>query len=131
MRDRPIQISSALIAGTIASGLTLRLVHVGLPFFLTKYGGSTLWALMIYLITSSLRPRWSLYRSALASGLLALAAEVFKLYHMPDLDAFRRTLPGALLLGRVFSTWDFIAYALGIALGVCADRTVRQANLSR
>ena len=86
---------------------------------------------MIYLITSSLRPRWSLYRSALASGLLALAAEVFKLYHMPDLDAFRRTLPGALLLGRVFSTWDFIAYALGIALGVCADRTVRQANLSR
>ena len=131
MRDRPIHISLVLIAGTIAAGLTLRLVHLGLPFFLTKYGGSALWALMIYWIISSLCPRWSLYRSALASGFIAAAAEAFQLYHTPELDAFRRTLFGALLLGRVFSTWDFIAYAFGIALGVCADRTARQASLSR
>ena len=36
------------------------------------------------------------YRSALASGVLTATAEVFKLYHTPDLDAFRQkvvTLP--------------------------------------
>lgn len=131
MRNRPIYISLALIAGTIATGLTLRLAHLGLPFLLTKYGGSTLWALMIYWIISSLRPRWSLHQSAWASGFIAAAAEIFQLYRTPDLDAFRRTMAGALLLGRVFSTWDFIAYAFGIALGVCADRTIRQASLSR
>ena len=131
MRDRPILISVALIAVTIASGLTLRLVRLGLPFIVTKYGGSTLWALMIYWIISSLRPRWRLYRSALASGVLTATVEVFKLYHTPDLDAFRQTVVGALLLGRFFSNWDFIAYAFGIALGVCADLIIRQAKHSR
>jgi beta-N-acetylhexosaminidase len=131
LRPRPIPLSLLLIAGTITAGLTLRLAHLGMPFFVTKYGGSTLWALMICLIVSSLRPCWRPYRSAASSGLIAATAELFKLYHFPELDMFRQSLPGALLLGRVFSVTDFIAYAFGIMLGVTGDRRFRLASFSR
>ena len=57
---------------------------------------------MIYWIVSAIRPGWPIVKGALASGAAAAAVELFKLYHMPALDAFRLTLPGALLLGRVF-----------------------------
>jgi hypothetical protein len=48
--------------------------------------------------------------------------ELFRLVHAPGLDAFRLTLAGALLLGRIFSPWDMLAYGVGIALGVWLDR---------
>jgi hypothetical protein len=32
------------------------------------------------------------------------------------------TLAGALLLGRIFSPWDMLAYGVGIALGMVLDR---------
>lgn len=123
--SRPLWLSTLLILGTIAAGLTLRLVHVGLPLPLVKYGGSTLWAMMIFWIVTTLRPRWRIVRAALCAGGVAFAVETFKLYHLPALDAFRKTLPGALLLGRLFSVWDLFAYALGILAGALADRKIR------
>jgi hypothetical protein len=48
--------------------------------------------------------------------------ELFRLVHAPWLDAFRLTTAGALLLGRVFSPWDVLAYGVGIALGMLLDR---------
>ena len=122
---RPLWLSTLLIIATVAAGLTLRLTHVGLPFAVVKYGGSLLWALMIYWIVSTLRPRWPIPQGALAAGAVATAVEVFKLYHQPWLDAFRLTLPGALLLGRVFSVWDLVAYACAITGGAVADRSIR------
>ena len=52
-----------------------------------------------------------------AAGSLAVAVlvELFRLVHAPGLDAFRLTATGALLLGRVFSPWNVLAYAAGIA----------------
>jgi hypothetical protein len=44
------------------------------------------------------------------------------LVHTPWLDAFRLTLAGALLLGRIFSPWDMLAYGVGIVLGMLLDR---------
>jgi hypothetical protein len=41
---------------------------------------------------------------------------------MPWLDAFRLTTTGALLLGRVFSPWNMVAYGFGIAAGALLDR---------
>jgi len=125
MPARPLSVSALLILGTIAAGLTLRLVHFGLPFVVTKYGGSFLWALMIYWIVSALRPSWPIPRAATASGVIATVVELFKLYHVPWLDAFRLTLPGALLLGRTFSIWDLIFYALAITAAAIADRAIR------
>lgn len=125
MRGRPLAFSALLIIATVASGLTLRLAPLGLPDALVKYGGSLLWALMVYWIVSSVRPNWPLTRSALVSGVIALCVELFKLYHAPLLDAFRLTLPGKLLLGRVFSPWDLVAYVVAIMAGVLADRAIR------
>jgi len=122
---RPLALSALLISGTIATGLALRLTHLGLPFVVVKYGGSMLWALMIYWIVSTLRPGWMIARAALASCLIASAVELFKLCHTPWLDAFRLTLPGTLLLGRVFSVWDLAAYVLAVLGGAWADNRMR------
>ncbi|WP_294190141.1 DUF2809 domain-containing protein [uncultured Sphingomonas sp.] len=124
-RGRPLALSALLIVATIAAGLTIRLAPLGLPNALVKYGGSLLWALMIYWIVSSVRSLWPLTRGALVSGAIALCVELFKLYHAPLLDAFRLTLPGKLLLCRVFSLWDLVAYSVAIIAGVLAEFAIR------
>jgi hypothetical protein len=86
--------------------------------------------MMIYWIISSLRPRWPLAESAFVAGGVAAGVELFKLYRTPPLDAFRHTLAGALLLGRVFAVWDLIAYASAIAAAALIDRAIR-ARISR
>lgn len=125
LQARPLVLSMLLIVATMVAGLTIRLAPLGLPNAFVKYGGSLLWALMIYWIVSSVRSLWPLTRGALVSSAIALCVELFKLYHAPMLDAFRLTLPGKLLLGRVFSPWDLVAYAVAIIAGVLADRAIR------
>lgn len=125
VQPRPLWASAALILGTIATGLALRMVPLGFPGPLIKHGGSALWALMIFWVVSTARPRWPHMQSALVAIGIAFAVEFFQLYHAPWLDSFRLTLPGALLLGRVFSTLDLLAYASAIAVGAYADRRFR------
>ena len=122
---RPLWLSTLLILGTIAAGLTLRLAHFGLPQPVVKYGGSILWAAMIFWIITTLGPRLPAVRAAFVASAAACAVELFKFYHSASLDAFRLTLPGALLLGRIFSTWDMVAYVIGIAAAALADRAIR------
>lgn len=108
VRPRPLVLSLALMAVTLISRVVIRFAHFGLPPVVVKYGGSMLWALMIYSIVSTLLPpvRFSTVASLTAG--ITLFVEFFKLYHTPALDAFRLTLPGILLLGRFFSAWDTI-----------------------
>jgi len=127
-QPRPLWASAALILGTIAAGLALRMVPLGLPEPLIKHGGSALWALMIFWLVSTAFSRWPHLQSALVAIGIAFAVELFQLYHAPLLDAFRLTRLGALLLGRVFSTLDLIAYALAISIGAYTDRWFRSAH---
>jgi len=106
-------------------GLTIRLVHLGLPPVVVKYGGSMLWALLIYWTVSALVPSWRLCHAALFTAGITTAVECFKLCHAPSLDAFRLTLPGMLLLGRFFSVWDLLAYWLVILSGTLIDMRIR------
>ncbi len=115
----------ALLLVTLVVGLLVRMVPLGLPPFVVKYGGSMLWALMIYWIVSAVLARWSLLPVALISGAIAATVEFFKLYHAPWLDAFRLTLPGILVLGRHFSLWDILAYWIAICLGAFVDGILR------
>jgi beta-N-acetylhexosaminidase len=113
----------AICAAIILAGLSLRAfgLALGLPAVVVKYGGSILWAAMVYFLVALSRgdrPRW---RNAAAAMSIAIAVEAFRLYHTPTLDAFRLTLPGALLLGRIFSAWNILAYALGVALATACD----------
>ena len=122
---RPLSLSFLLMAGTVIAGLTARFVPLGLPRFIVKYGGSTLWALMIYWVVSTILPSWRIYSAAVLAATLATAVEFVKLYHAGPLDAFRHSLAGIILLGQFFSVWDLVAYWLAIAIGALVDRRLR------
>ena len=109
---------------TLAAGLLMRFAPLGLPAFAVKYGGSTMWALMIYWVLAFLLPRWRPERVLVAAGAVATAVEFLKLYRSPGLDAFRLTTPGILLLGRHLSVWDTVAYWPAIGVGAVVDRRV-------
>jgi len=125
---RALYILLALV--TLVLGLLWRFVWVGLPPFLYKYGGSVLWAAMIYWLAALARPSARPSRLALAAALFATAVELFKLVHTPALDAFRLTLAGKVLLGRFFYLSDFLAYYLAIALAAVLDTAFRRRTLS-
>jgi hypothetical protein len=110
----------------IAAGLALRGFgrDLGLPAFVVKYGGSVLWGTMVFLLVAML---FGGYRRTPLAGIalaVAVCVELSRLFHTPWLDAFRLTTAGALLLGRIFSPWNTVAYAVGIALGAALDRWI-------
>ena len=127
---RPLRRSVGLVLGTLAAGLTIRFAPLGMPAVVVKYGGSMLWALMIYWIVSTLLPACRVYTSALVTAGLVTLVELLKLHHSPALDAFRLTLPGILLLGRIFSLRDIGAYWLAILIGMLIDRRIRSRALN-
>ena len=127
-RQPPMIVRALLCLAIIAAGLALREfgLGAGMPASIVKYGGSVLWAAMVLFLVNILSgltglrlPRW---RTGLISAAIAIAVELFRLVHAPWLDAFRLTPAGALLLGRIFSLWDMLAYGVGIILGVILDR---------
>jgi hypothetical protein len=117
-------VRACLCLSIIFSGLALRGfgLGLGLPALVVKYGGSTLWGAMVFFLVAMAAAHQSRRGIALISALIAVAVELFRLVHAPWLDAFRLTLPGALLLGRIFSPWNMFAYGVGILLAMWLDR---------
>lgn len=109
-----LHLAAALVV--MVGGLVWRLVPLGLPGFFLNYGGGVLWGAMVLLIVGATTDKTRWWVAPVAAASIALAAELFRLYHAPTLDAFRATLAGALLLGRIFNPWNIVAYWLGIAL---------------
>lgn len=109
-------IRAALAVAVIACGLSLRWYGfpLGLPAFVVKYGGSLLWATMVFLLIGVLLPRFTRMQIAAIATIVAGVVEFSRLVHTPWLDAFRLTTTGALLLGRIFSLWNLVAYASGL-----------------
>jgi len=107
----------------IISGLALRHfgLGLGLPASMVKYGGSVLWGAMVFFLVAIITPRFPRFHIAAASVVIAVGVELFRLVHTPWLDAFRLTLAGALLLGRIFSMWDIVAYVAGICMALAFD----------
>lgn len=128
--DQPVALlrTSLIRAGlalvVIVCGLSLRRYGfpLGLPAFVVKYGGSLSWATMVFLLVGVLLPRLTRTQIAAIAVMIAVVVEFSRLVHTPELDAFRLTTAGALLLGRIFSLWNLVAYAAGIAFGVWIDR---------
>jgi hypothetical protein len=113
-----------LCLSIIVCGLAIRRygLGLGLPPFVVKYGGSLLWGMMVFFLAAIAargQSRWSI---AVISASVAVCVELFRSVHYPWLDDFRITTAGALLLGRVFSPWNMLAYGFGIALGILLDR---------
>lgn len=113
----------AIVVVTIACGLLLRRFgyDLGLSFFMVKYGGSVLWGAMVFFIMVCAAGPRRIPIAALVAMVIAICVEFSRLYHTPQLDAFRLTLAGKLLLGRVFSLWNIFAYAMGIGLAVVVE----------
>jgi hypothetical protein len=106
---------AGLTAVIIGAGLLCRWPALGLPWPVAKYAGSILWGAMVYAALRTIQPRGTVAHAAIASAAIALVVEFSRLYHQPEIDAFRLTLAGKLLLGRIFSAWNLVAYAAGIA----------------
>ncbi|MEF0939044.1 ribosomal maturation YjgA family protein [Rhizobium sp. BR 362] len=108
---------------TIACGLALRRFGYAahLSFQIVKYGGSILWGGMVYWLLAAAFARARRFTITAAALIVAVLVELFRLWHTPALDAFRLTTAGALLLGRVFSPWNILAYATGIAVALALD----------
>lgn len=102
----------------VIAGLCLRHFgyRLGLSFFVVKYGGSVLWGAMVYLLVAAGLVVSRRYRIIAIAEAAAIALELVRLLHTPWLDAFRETIAGALLLGKVFSLWNLLAYSIGIGL---------------
>ena len=115
---------TCLCVAVIISGLALRGygLGLGLPTSIVKYGGSVLWGTMVFFLVAMAAGRTPRTGIASIAGLIAIGVELFRLVHTPELDAFRLTAAGALLLGRVFSPWNMVAYGFGIAAGALLDR---------
>lgn len=117
-------IRAGLALAVIVCGLSLRWYGfpLGFPAFVVKYGGSLLWATMVFLLVGVCLSGLSRTQLAGIAMVIAIVVEFSRLVHTPWLDAFRLTTAGALLLGRIFSLWNLVAYAVGIAFGVWIDR---------
>lgn len=130
---RKMLIRAGLALVVIACGLSLRIYGfpLGLPAFLVKYGGSLLWATMVFLLIGFLLPRLTPSQLAAIAVAIAVVVEFSRLVHTPWLDAFRLTTAGALLLGRIFSLWNLVAYVAGIVVGVWLDRLMEERGASK
>ncbi len=107
---------AGVVTGLVAAGLLLRLVHWGLPLPVHHFGGGFLWGATVYALVAAVRPAgWRTLTCLLLAMTVIVAVESFRLVHAPALDAFRATLAGQLLLGRVFSAWNMLVDALGAA----------------
>ena len=116
-----------LAAATLVTGLTVRFAPLGLPRVMVKYGGSTLWAAMIYWALVIASPKTRPVTLASIACAIAVILELQRLYHAAWLDTFRMSLPGVLLLGRFFSIWDTAAYWLAIIVFAMLDaQTIRR-----
>ena len=106
---------------TIAAGLASRHFPQFLPACLGKYPGDTLWALMVFLGLGILFRQASSLRLGFGALVFSFAIETLKLYQPPWLENIRQTLPGQLVLGRGFFWQDFVAYTIGVLMGLVAE----------
>lgn len=103
-----------------------------MPAFLAEYAGDTLWAIMVFLLVSTLLAGRPILLRAAISLALAFLVEISQLYHAPWIDSIRQTTLGGLVLGFGFLWTDLVCYSVGVMIGVIAELgTVGRRRVSR
>ena len=92
-----------------------------MPAFLAEYAGDTLWALMLFLLVSTLLAGRPIPARAAISFAIAFLVEISQLYHAPWIDSIRQTSLGGLVLGFGFLWTDLVCYSAGIAIGALTE----------
>ena len=118
-RSRPIYALAVTLV--IGMGLLWRSGILGLPNFIAKYGGDSLWALVVFLCFGFVSPRSSTVRISFIALCVAWSVEFLQLYHAPWIDGIRSSRLGGLVLGNTFNSPDLMAYVMGIALGTFVE----------
>ena len=108
-------------------GLASRRYQAFLPEFIGEYAGDTLWALMLFLLVSTLVADRTVISRATISLVLACLVEISQLYHAPWIDSIRQTTLGGLVLGFGFLWTDLACYTVGIVIGAVAEYGIRRA----
>jgi hypothetical protein len=119
-RSRPIY--GLAVGLVIGIGLLWRSGLVALPNFIAKFGGDSLWALVVFLCFGFVSPRTSTVRIGFLAVCFAWSVEFLQLYHAHWIEVIRSTRLGRVVLGATFNSPDLLAYAVGIALGALAER---------
>jgi hypothetical protein len=122
--NRRRAICAGIAATLIPVGIAWRTAPLHLPPFAYKYGGSILWAAMLYFLLAALLPQLHPARLAVIACATAALVEFSRLIHTPALDTFRVTLAGKLILGRFFSPRNIAAYSLVIGIAAVIDARV-------
>jgi hypothetical protein len=97
-----------------------------LPAFLAEYAGDTLWALMLFLLVSTLLAGRPIRTRATISLALAFMVEISQIYHAPWIDSIRQTTLGGLVLGFGFLWTDLACYSVGIVTGSLTEWGIRR-----
>jgi len=118
-RSRPIYALAVVLV--IGIGLLWRSGLLALPNFVAKYGGDSLWALVVFLCFGFVFPRTSTVRIGFLAVCFAWSVEFLQLCHAHWIDAIRATRLGRLVLGDSFNSPDLIAYVIGIAFGALGE----------
>jgi Protein of unknown function (DUF2809) len=105
----------------VFSGLASRRYRGQLPAFFAEYAGDTLWALMLFLLVSTLLAGRPVLVRAAISLALAFLVEISQLYRAPWIDSIRQTTLGGLVLGFGFLWTDLVCYSVGVMIGVIAE----------
>jgi len=105
----------------IGMGLLWRSGLIPLSSSASKYGGDSLWALVVFLGFGFVFRRSSTVRIALGAVCFAWSVEFLQLCHAHWIDAIRATRLGRLVLGDSFNSPDLIAYVIGIAFGALGE----------
>ena len=124
-RSRPLYALAVVLV--IAVGLLWRSRLLPLPNFIAKYGGDSLWALVVFLCFGFVYPRSSTARIGFIAVCFAWSVEFLKFYHAHWIDGIRSTRLGRVVLGTTFNSPDLLAYLIGIALGALAERVYLKA----
>jgi hypothetical protein len=112
---------SVTAAAVIVCGL---LVHAFAPDgFLSDAAGDALYAVLIHLLVAFAAPGLRPCKAGAIALAWCTAVELFQLTGLPELwgSAFR---PLMLVFGTVFSPWDLLFYAVGVAVAAAIDSVV-------
>jgi Protein of unknown function (DUF2809) len=129
IRTRFVYIIAAVIV--VVAGLASRRYREQLPPFLAAYAGDTLWALMLFLVVSTLLTGRPILTRATITIALAFLVEISQLYHAPWIDSTRQTTLGGLVLGFGFLWTDLVCYSAGIAIGSLTEWGIRRFGRSK
>jgi hypothetical protein len=80
----------------------------------------------LYWLLAILLPRTDPTRLGVLATVVAATVEFSRLWHTGPTDAFRLTTAGKILLGRIFSVENIVAYTFAIVLTACVDYAVRR-----